>query len=292
MRRATAFAALALVPIVLAGLPLLAWLAYTVLAPGGSSAAPMAADGLTCTVRATACVGSEVEVFRMSNTTNAHAGTPLGAPGYTYRVCCEADGLGSDCSGTYATVLALSGTSNAHVATSVGGAYTTQVCLSVTEGTVDCSYGPDCGGDECVATVSGASNAHVADCDGGAPYTTKVCCEASAQDCSAGVDTDGDGFDNDVECYLPTDPGDACPDWKGTPGLCPGASCDGHDAWPLDNNVDKASTVVGDVLIYVGKTGQPVGGDPLLQRLDINADGAVTVVGDVLAYPGNTGIGC
>jgi hypothetical protein len=105
-------------------------------------------------------------------------------------------------------------------------------------------------------------------------------------------DDDCDGFTTTVEQYVGTDPADACPDWKGTPGLCPGASCDGHDAWPLDNNVDRAVTVVGDELNYVGNTGQAVGGDPLLQRLDINADGSITVVGDVLAYPGNTGIGC
>ena len=281
MKRATAFAALALVPIVLAGLPLLAWFTYTAQAPGGSSAAPMAADGLTCTVRSSACVGDEVEVFRMSNTTNAHAGTPAGAPGYTYRVCCEADGLGTDCSGKYDTVLALSGTTNAHVATSAGGAYTTEVCLSVTEGTVNCSYGPDCGDDECVATVSGDSNAHVADCDGGAPYTTKACCEISAQDCTPGVDTDGDGFDNDVECYLGTDPGDKC---TNDPGV--------HDAWPLDINMDTWATVMPDIYYYRGNINAAVGGDPSLRRLDLNADGWITVMPDIYYFRGHINEGC
>ena len=105
-------------------------------------------------------------------------------------------------------------------------------------------------------------------------------------------DDDCDGFTTADEEYVGTDPADACSDVAGSPGLCPGPTCDGHDAWPLDNNVDRAVTVVGDVLNYVGKIGLPVDGDPPLQRLDLNADGSVTVVGDVLAYSGNTGIGC
>jgi len=287
MRRATAFAALALVPIVLAGLPLLAWFASTALAPGGSSAAPLAADGLTCTVRAGACVGAEVEVFRMSNTANASAGTPAGAPSYTYRVCCAADGLGTSCSGTYDTVLAMSGTGNAHVATAVGGAYTTEVCLSASAGTVNCTYGTSCGtGYACLATISGTTNtnAHVADCDGTDDYATKVCCEASALDCSSGVDTDVDGFNNNVECYLLTDPGDKCPDVLYT-----------DDAWPLDTNMDTYITVAGDVAAYTGRLGS-TGGPPASgnwrQRLDLNMDNFLTVAGDVAKFTGKLGSHC
>jgi hypothetical protein len=284
MRRATAFAALALAPIVLAGLPLLVWFASVALAPGGSSAAPLAADGLTCTVRAGACVGAEVEVFRMSNNANAHAGTPAGAPTYGYRVCCAADGLGTLCSGTHDTVLALSGASNAHVATSVGGAYTTEVCLSVATGTVSCTYASDCGASACLATISGSTNAHVADCDGTDDYATKVCCGLSELDCSAGVDTDGDGFNNNVECYLPTDPGDNC---SNQPGV--------HDAWPLDINMNKVITVVGDVLPYsgrIGAHGSPSPSPTWRQRLDINMDNYITVVGDVLKFSGKIGQSC
>jgi len=108
-------------------------------------------------------------------------------------------------------------------------------------------------------------------------------------------DDDGDEFNDDIEAYLPTDSCDACPDWPGTQlptPLCPGPTCDGDDAWPLDNNVDKSVTVVGDVLNYAGNIGVPVGGDPILQRLDLNADGSITIVGDLLMYAGMTGESC
>ena len=141
-----------------------------------------ASSALTCSVESTACAGDEVEVFRMSSTANAHAGTPTGSS-YTYRVCCgsvAALGLGTNCSGTYDTVVALSGTDNAHAATTVGGAYTTEACLSVTEGAVACTHTSDCGtAYECLATISDTTNAHVADCDGTDDYATKVCCSAS-----------------------------------------------------------------------------------------------------------------
>jgi hypothetical protein len=283
MRRATVLTTLVLVALAASALGVRWALDTTAAAPTGV---------LTCSVE-TSCDAEEVEVFRISSTSNAHAGTPAGSA-YGYSVCCGGvTGLGSDCSGNYDTVLALSGADNAHAATTVGGAYTTEVCLSVADGTADCVHGPDCGDYTCLATLSGDTNAHVADCDGTDDYTTKVCCQVEAgPDCTPGVDTDLDGFNNDVECYLPTDPGDDCPDATGTPGLCPGPTCDGHDAWPLDNNVDKNVTVVGDVLIYAAKMGLPVGGDPILQRLDINADGSITVVGDVYKYRGNIGASC
>jgi hypothetical protein len=100
-------------------------------------------------------------------------------------------------------------------------------------------------------------------------------------ECQPGVDSDGDGFDDDVECYLPTDQNDDCTDEIGV-----------HDAWPLDINIDKAVTVVGDVLSYSDKIGLSVDGDPILQRLDLNADGAITVVGDVLAFSDRIGASC
>ena len=57
-------------------------------------------------------------------------------------------------------------------------------------------------------------------------------------------DTDCDGWMDDEESYLGTDPLDACPN---NPS---------HDAWPLDNNMDRAVTVVGDVLLYAGMIGE------------------------------------
>jgi hypothetical protein len=100
------------------------------------------------------------------------------------------------------------------------------------------------------------------------------------QECNPILDSDADTFYDDVECYLPTDAWDDCSD---NPGV--------HDAWPLDNNIDRAVTVVGDVLSYAGKIGLPVT-TPTLQRLDINADANITVVGDVLPFSGNIGATC
>jgi len=172
MRRAIPLVALLL------GLGALGFFAVALLAPAGSSAS--ASASLTCSVKVApaSCVAPEVEVFRMSSNSNAHAGTP-GGSSYGYRVCCSGvTGLGNSCSGTYATVLTLSGTDNAHVASD--GSYGTKACLSVgAGGATDCTYSTSCGGSACVATISGATNAHVADCGAGA-YETKVCCYASA----------------------------------------------------------------------------------------------------------------
>jgi hypothetical protein len=174
MRRATAFVALLL------GLGALGCLAVAALAPGGSSAAPMAAGSLTCSVKDTDCNtgAGEVEVFRMSFDGNAHAGTPGGST-YGYKVCCGGvTGLGTSCSGTYDTVLTLSATDNAAVASDAS--YATQVCLSVgAEEAMNCTYGTSCGGSACLATISGTTNAHVADCDGTGDYATRVCCTAT-----------------------------------------------------------------------------------------------------------------
>jgi subtilisin family serine protease len=113
--------------------------------------------------------------------------------------------------------------------------------------------------------------------------------------CGPGVDTDGDDFDNDIECYLPTDPLDACPDWVGTQlpiRLCPGPTCDGDDAWPLDLNVDRQISVIGDVLNFRGRIGATPGSPNWLQRLDLNGDGQISVIGDVLMYRGRIGETC
>ena len=141
--------------------------------------AASATNGLACSVKAT-CDGGEVEVFRMSSTANAHAGTP-GGSSYGNVVCCGGvTGLGTDCSGVHHGVLSLSATDNAHVASL--GQYPTKVCLSAdTVEAVDCVYGADCSADyACLATISGTTNAHVADCDGLDDYATKVCCYAGA----------------------------------------------------------------------------------------------------------------
>jgi len=152
--------------------------------PRVSSTSPASAAGsLTCSVKAS-CSGSEVAVFRMWSTSNAHAGTVDGSS-YENVVCCSGPaGLGTDCSGVHDTVLFLSAADNAdnaHVA-SYNSGYPTEVCLSTTtEEAVDCAYGGVCGfGHTCLATISGSTNAHVADCDGADDYGTKVCCYVGA----------------------------------------------------------------------------------------------------------------
>jgi len=103
-------------------------------------------------------------------------------------------------------------------------------------------------------------------------------------ECLPDVDTDSDGFDDDVECYLPTDPLDACPDVLYI-----------DDAWPPDNNADTYVTVGGDVLSYRGSIGASGGPPPdpnWLQRLDLNMDNFITVGGDVLGFRGRIGQHC
>jgi hypothetical protein len=93
-------------------------------------------------------------------------------------------------------------------------------------------------------------------------------------------DFDSDGFTNERELYLSTDPLDACAD-------------DLSDAaWPLDINNDGALTVPGDVLNFAGRIGAAPGNPDWWQRLDLNEDGAITVPGDVLMYAGNIGGAC
>jgi len=93
-------------------------------------------------------------------------------------------------------------------------------------------------------------------------------------------DDDCDGFTTDEEDYMGTDPLYDCPVVTGTTGLCPGPSCDGHDAWPLDLDVDRDADIV-DVLKFkpVILTSVP----PSPQRLDFDADGDIDIV-DVLKY--------
>ena len=150
------------------------------------STSEASASSLACSVKAS-CSGSEVAVFRMSSTSNAHAGTVDGST-YDNVVCCSgAGGLGTNCSGVHDTVLFLSATDNAHVA-SYGG-YPTEVCLSTTtEAAVDCTTGSACRPEyACLATISGSTNAHVADCDGSNDYGTKVCCAAGTAPTVGGI---------------------------------------------------------------------------------------------------------
>jgi len=88
--------------------------------------------------------------------------------------------------------------------------------------------------------------------------------------CSA--DMDNDGFTNDVELYIGTDPLDACPD-------------DSSDSvWPPDINNDKTVDTL-DILMYKNQLG---GNNP---RYDLNTDGSVNVF-DILLYKQYLGKSC
>jgi C1A family cysteine protease/subtilisin-like proprotein convertase family protein len=97
--------------------------------------------------------------------------------------------------------------------------------------------------------------------------------------CDPGVDTDGDDFDNDVECYVGTDPLDDCPDVIGI-----------HDAWPFDNNIDTNSNVL-DILQYKGNIQFCLPDPGYVQRFDLNTDGCVDVL-DILLYKGHLQVQC
>jgi putative hemolysin len=81
-------------------------------------------------------------------------------------------------------------------------------------------------------------------------------------------DDDNDGFTDDKELYMGTDPLDACPD---NPS---------DDAWPPDVNRDTRANV-GDLLAFVPRLLTRVGDALYSPRFDLNVDGRVNV-GDIL----------
>jgi hypothetical protein len=93
-------------------------------------------------------------------------------------------------------------------------------------------------------------------------------------------DADNDGFCDEREGYLGTDPLDACRD---NPS---------DAAWPLDMNNDGQLSVVGDVLDFRDRIGATPGSPNWWQRLDLSGDGQLSVVGDVLMYRGRIGETC
>jgi len=78
-------------------------------------------------------------------------------------------------------------------------------------------------------------------------------------------DDDGDGWSDEDEGFMRTDPLSACP------------LDENHDAWPPDVNNDGWADIL-DVLRY-----KPVLRGPYDRRYDLNADGSVDIL-DVLLY--------
>jgi hypothetical protein len=98
-------------------------------------------------------------------------------------------------------------------------------------------------------------------------------------------DEDCDGFTDAVEGVVGTDPGDACPDWIGGPGACPGLGCDGDDCWPADLDVNRMVDIL-DILLY-----KPALSGPYDRRYDLDASGEVNVL-DILLYKAFVGTSC
>jgi len=95
------------------------------------------------------------------------------------------------------------------------------------------------------------------------------------------TDDDDDGFNDDKEWYLGTDPLDNCPNVQVGP-----SGTYRSDAWPLDMNRSKVINLV-DMLEYSGEIGL-LDTDPnwsaAVQRLDLNGDGAISVVSDMWRF--------
>jgi hypothetical protein len=208
-------------------------------------------DGdLACWVGA-ACNPGEVEVFKMSSLSNAHAGT-VGASAYTYKVCCSGPaGLGPAPVGCRGTVLTLSADDNAHVASD--GSYATEVTLWAPDWAVECTYGAACDpGYACLATISGSSNAHVADCDGVDDYATKVCCRDRPDVNSDAAIGNGVGIPGDDSTVANGDPADTEDDACETDGdtdndgIPDGADSDPGGDITYDDNNDGIMLNAGD----------------------------------------------
>ena len=148
---------------------------------------------LSCQI-STTCSGANV--FRISQTANAHAEIPT-LSNYANIVCCQGNyyNYSNSCVTGY-NVLKLSSSTNAHVEKNTFTNYATQVCLS-SPGNVSCIYtASSCTGtgfETCLATISSDTNAHSSDCTIN-PYSTRVCCNSTCTGWITGTVRDSDGL--------------------------------------------------------------------------------------------------
>jgi hypothetical protein len=131
---------------------------------------------LFCLLRPTDCNAGETCVYRISDTTNAHAGACSST--YLYRVCC------SVAYGTLTAVVqnggcsqdgavSLSSTDNAMLEEYSSANYANDVCLSASIGTITCAYSGGSCANVCLGSLSGSTNAHAGECTA---YSEKICC--------------------------------------------------------------------------------------------------------------------
>lgn len=135
------------------------------------------AGNLSCSVTTSAAC-TDVVIYRMSSSTNAHAELPSQA-NVAYNnnvVCCKnVIGLSNACSATFTVALKLSSTTNAHAEQNTEANYGNNACLSVpVGGSVTIGYqATNCSGyDTILGSIGSLTNSHVGDASA---YTTKIC---------------------------------------------------------------------------------------------------------------------
>lgn len=131
---------------------------------------PLVTATINCTIKNETCI--DIDVYHMSNLTNAHA-EQNNESDYDYIVCCNASGttLGTGC-GT--GVINLSSSTNAHAEMTNESNYPYSVCLNASNGTISCYYSSDPCPQGCLGTISDNTNAHVGNCS---YYSTYICCD-------------------------------------------------------------------------------------------------------------------
>lgn len=83
---------------------------------------------------------------------------------------------------------------------------------------------------------------------------------------TSSVDSDGDGFSDEMEQFLGTDPYAACP------------SDDSHDAWPLDFNNDARVGILDMAHLTPPAFGSTASDFEYAPRMDLNGDGKVNML--------------